>query len=304
VAAASVNPVDWKIARGDMAPMVPIPQIPGLDCSGWVVATGDRVTRFKVGDQVWGDIAPRSGSYAEFCIADEANLDLKPNNLDIHSAAAVPLAAMTAYQGLVLTAQLKAGDKVLILGGSSGVGHFAVQIAKAHGATVWATCSTRNVEFVKSLGADFVIDYTKQEFSSMMRDEEMDIVFDVVGKTKDRNDAFAKVRKQGHLVTTQPVEEEEKPSFLKMIGATLKFAWDKTTSALWRGVQYHAFLTDASQGHRDLPILRQMVEAGTLRPMIDTMMPLEQVDQAWARSKVGAVAGKIVLKVAASSSPA
>lgn len=178
------------------------------------------------------------GTYAEFVIADDRNLDFKPKELTFVEAAAVPLAALTAFQGLVHVAHLKAGDKVLVLGGASGVGHFAVQIAMGLGATVWATASENHRALLcEELGCEHFIDYKTQNVNEALRGHEMDIVFDAVGAKESRDNAFALLKPHtGHLVTIQPADPAEKLSYLKLLGAAVDYAWKKTESVFWRDV--------------------------------------------------------------------
>jgi NADPH:quinone reductase-like Zn-dependent oxidoreductase len=119
--------------EGDYAPLMPPPEVPGFDVAGTIVGVGSGAAHFKLGDEIWGDISPRAGAYAQFVVADATNIDFKPKNINFQEAAAIPLAGLTAYQALIKLGQLKTGQKVLILGGASGVGHFAIQIAKAVG---------------------------------------------------------------------------------------------------------------------------------------------------------------------------
>jgi len=299
VKAAGVNPVDWKIARGDFSPLASAHERTGYDVAGVVEAAGDHVTRFKKGDAVWGDISPRIGTYAEYVVADDQNLDFKPEQLTFVEAAAVPLAALTAFQGLIHVAHLKAGDKVLILGGASGVGHFALQLARAHGAEVWATASeTHKALICEELGCEHFIDYHKQTLKEALGSTKVDIVFDAVGVKESRDEAFDLLKPHtGHLVTTQPVDPAEKISYLKLLGAAMDYVWKKTESVFWRDVHYHAFTVDAAQGAKDLVHLRQLFDAGKMRPIIQEVLPLDKVALAWQHSQSLHTGGKIVLEV-------
>jgi hypothetical protein len=181
VHAAGVNPVDWKVREGLLKAMNPtLPQTPGYDIAGVVESVGADVKRFKAGDEVMGYLAlRRGGAYAEYAIALENELALKPKKLDFVKSAAIPLAALTAWQALFDRADLKEGQTVLVHAGAGGVGHFAVQLAKAKGARVIATASKANHEFLTTIGASEVIDYKAQRFEELVRD--VDLVLDPIG---------------------------------------------------------------------------------------------------------------------------
>ena len=179
VHAAGVNPIDWKVREGHMKDFWPhkFPLILGWDLSGVVEELGRGVSRFKIGDEVYSLPDPtRNGAYADYIVVRESELALKPNSLHHIRAAAVPLAALTAWQSLFDTAQLQPGQRVLIHAGSGGVGHFAVQLAKWKGAHVFATASTKNQDLLRELGVDEPIDYTQQRFEDVARN--IDIVLD------------------------------------------------------------------------------------------------------------------------------
>jgi NADPH:quinone reductase-like Zn-dependent oxidoreductase len=181
VKAASVNPVDTKIARGYGGPSQrPLPHVLGRDGAGTVAKVGSAVTGFKPGDEVFGVAdAGRWGTFAEFAVMPAATLSHKPASLSEMDAGSIPIAGLSAWAGIVTTGKLAKGQRVLIHAGAGGVGSFAVQLAKHLGATVAATAGSKNVEFVRSLGADQVIDYTKADFSTAIKD--VDLVFDLIG---------------------------------------------------------------------------------------------------------------------------
>jgi NADPH:quinone reductase-like Zn-dependent oxidoreductase len=209
VHAASVNPVDYKIRSGKY-PAVKDDRLPytlGRDASGVVEKCGAQATRFKVGDAVFGMVSIFGGGYSERVVVDQAAIAAKPSGLDHVHAAAIPLAGQTAWQGLFRHGGLREGQSVLIHGGSGGVGHFAVQFAKARGARVLTTVSTENVEFARSLGADVVIDYKKQRFEDDVSD--LDMVFDLIdGETRERS--WKLLKKGGVLVSTLTDPSQEK----------------------------------------------------------------------------------------------
>src|ERR1700720_163538 len=213
VHAAGVNPIDWKVREGHMKDFWPhkFPLILGWDLSGAVEELGTNLAaagRFKVGDEVYSiPDQTRNGAYAEYIVVRESELALKPKSLHHIRAAAVPLAALTAWQSLFDTAQLQPGQRVLIHAGSGGVGHFAVQLAKWKGASVFATASTRNQDLLGDLGVDEPIDYTQQRFEDVARN--INIVLDTIGgETQERS--WSVLKKGGNLVSlVQPPSEEK-----------------------------------------------------------------------------------------------
>src|SRR3989454_268395 len=184
VHAAGVNPVDWKIREGHLS--ATLPMIMGIDFSGVVESVGNGVTKYRPGDAVFGQVADESGSYAEYAVAMESDVARKPEALDHIRAAALPVAGLTPWQALFDTANLSAGQKMLIHGAAGGVGSFAVQFAKWKGARVLGTASGDHVEQVRQLGADEVIDYRKTKFEEVARD--VDVVLDTIGgETQERS---------------------------------------------------------------------------------------------------------------------
>jgi NADPH:quinone reductase-like Zn-dependent oxidoreductase len=181
VKAASVNPVDTKIARGYGGPSQrPLPHVLGRDCAGTVAKVGSAVTGFKIGDEVYGVADPaRWGTFAEYVVMPAATTSQRPAGTSEAEAGSLPIAGLSAWAGIVTAGNLAKGQRVLIHAGAGGVGSFAVQLAKHIGATVAATASARNAEFVRSLGADQVIDYTQSDFSTQIKD--VDLVFDLIG---------------------------------------------------------------------------------------------------------------------------
>jgi NADPH:quinone reductase-like Zn-dependent oxidoreductase len=208
--AASVNPVDYKIREGEFPP-IPAERLPvviGRDLCGIIVACGASVAEAKPGDHVYALLGQDRGSYAEYALLKRGEYASKPEHLDTTAAAAVPLAALTAWQGLFDHGKLQAGERVLIHGGAGGVGHFAVQFAKAKGAEVITTVSARDMEFARSLGADRVIDHNAHPFEELVRD--VDLVFDLIdGDTRERSWQTLKPD-TGRLITslTEPSAEK------------------------------------------------------------------------------------------------
>lgn len=276
VLAAGVNPVDAKIREGMFARMMgtKLPLIPGLDVAGIVEETGADVTRFKKGEAVYAclDFA-KQGGYAEFAVAKETEAAPKPKGIGFEGAAAMPVAAATAWQALVEIADVSPGQTVLIHGGSGGVGIFAIQIAKARGAKVIATASAANQDFMKDLGADRVIDYNATKFEEVAKD--VDVVLDsVAGDTLKRS--YGVVKKGGIVVSLlEPPDKAELDA---------------------RGIRGKAFMVSPSAGL--LSELTKIVEAKKLRPVVSKTFPLSEAAKAQEAIETGHTRGKIVLRVA------
>lgn len=277
VHAAGVNPLDWKVRAGHVKEWLQhrFPLIPGWDVSGVVEAVGPDVSAFKVGDDVIGMLDfMRNGAYAEYVAAGTKNLALKPTSLDHVRAAAVSLAALTAWQSLFEVAGLKSGQTLLIHAAAGGVGHYAVQLAKWRGARVIGTASASNESFLKELGADVVIDYRKTRFEDEVH--EVDVVLDLIGgDTQQRS--WQVLRKGGILVATLGISSPE--------------------AAAAHGVRGEGILVhpDAAQ----LTQIAALIDAGDLKPAVTNVLPLAQAARAHELSQTGHVRGKIVLKVGA-----
>jgi len=274
VRAASVNPVDFKIRDGKY-PSVREDRLPyalGRDVCGVVEKCGAQANHFKVGDEVFGMVGIEGGGYAEEVVLDERALARKPAKLDATHAAAIPLAGLTAWQGLFRHGGLQSGQSVLIHGGSGGVGHFAIQFAKAKGARVLTTVSTPNVEFVKSLGADVVIDYKTQRFEEHAAD--LDMVFDLIdGETRERS--WPLLKRGGVLVSTLTEPSQEKA---REFGV--------------RALRY----TVEPDGN-ELAQIAAWVVAGKVVPHVEKTYPLEDAARALAAVERKHPVGKIVLVV-------
>jgi NADPH:quinone reductase-like Zn-dependent oxidoreductase len=274
VKAASVNPVDFKIRSGKY-PAVQEDRLPytlGRDVSGIVEKCGAQATRFKIGDEVLGMVGIGGGGYAEKAVLDEAAAARKPHEIDHVHAAAIPLAGLTAWQGLFRYGELKAGQAVLIHGGSGGVGHFAVQFAKAKGARVLTTVSTQSLEFARTLGADVVIDYKTQRFEDFAQD--LDMVFDLIdGETRERS--WKLLKKGGVLVSTLTAPSQE-------------------TAARY-GVRATRYTVEADG--EELDEILELAAAGKVKPHVEKTYPLEQAAEAMNRVEHGGSTGKTVLTV-------
>jgi len=300
VHAAGVNPLDTKIRDGAFKAILPyrLPLVLGHDVAGTVARTGPKVTRFKRGDPVYarpGD--GRIGTFAELIAVHEADLAMKPANLSMEEAASLPLVALTAWQALVERAQLKEGHKVLIHAGSGGLGTAAIQLARHLGATVATTTSTANVELVKSLGADVVIDYRKEDFETVLTG--YDVVLNSLGKdTLEKSLAVLKPGGKLISVSGPPDADFAKDRglgwFLRQVMRLLSLGIRR--KARRRGVSY-SFLFMRADGEQ-LREIAALVEAGTIRPVIDRVFPFEATNEALDYVEAGRSRGKVVIKVA------
>lgn len=273
VHAAGVNPVDWKVREGYLKEMMPVqfPLILGYDVAGTVEAVGAGVTEFAPGDAVYADM--KGGGYAEYVAFPATNAARKPQSLDFAGAASLPVAALTAWQALFDHAHLTAGQTVLIHAASGGVGHLAVQLAKNKGAHVIATASARNHDFVRSLGADEVIDYNTTQFEDVAHD--VDMVFDTMGgDTQERS--WGVLKPGGILVSiVSPDTEQQAQAHGK------------------RGVIFYAQDSGAQ-----LTEIAALIDTGKLKPHVERVFALADARQAHETSQGGHVRGKVVLQVA------
>jgi NADPH:quinone reductase-like Zn-dependent oxidoreductase len=289
VRAASVNALDWHTVHGGrlvriIAFLMRQPTIPirGVDVAGQVEAVGKDVKRLRPGDEVFG---VARGSFAEYATAREDHLALKPPELTFAEAATLGVAAVTALQGLRDGGQLKPGQRVLIYGAGGGVGTFAVQIAKALGAHVTAVTSTRNLELVRSLGPDEVVDYTKEDFTR--RGQQYDVLFDVAA---DRS--FADCRRvltpKGRLVLAGGAKSGWFAALSRPVGALVRSR---------SGISPWLVPVLAKVRHEDMVVLKELVEAGKLRPVIDRQYTLSEVPDAVRYVGSGQARAKVVINV-------
>jgi alcohol dehydrogenase len=297
--AASVNVLDSKISSGEFKLILSyrFPLVMGHDLAGVVVRVGARVRRFKVGDEVYARAPDFSiGSFAESIAIKESALAHKPKNLSMEEAASIPLVGLTAWQALVEKARLKPGQKVFIQAGSGGVGTFAIQLAKHLGATVATTTGAANVEWVKHLGADIVIDYRKDDFETLLRD------YDVVlnsqdGKTLEKSLRILKPGGQLISISGPPDPEFAKdigaPGFVKLILRVLSSGARRRARRL--GVGY-AFLFMKASGSQ-LGQITPLIESGAIRPVLDKVFPFELTNEAIAHVETGRAKGKVVIKI-------
>ena len=292
VHAASVNAADWHLMRGTpfLARLVNGLQKPkntklGADVAGRVEAVGRNVTQFQVGDDVFGCIPLHElGSFAEYVCAHEDALALKPARMTFEQAAAVPLAAFTALQGLRDKGQIKLGQKVLVNGASGGVGTAAVQIAKSFGTEVTGVCSTRNVDMVRSLGADHLIDYTQADFTK--NGQRYDLIFDAVG-----NRSVSDFKRA--LTPTGICAVAGFTTLSHLFQVIVLGSWVSRT-----GRKKIGLMETANPNKKDLLFIKELLEAGKVVPVIDRTYPLREVPEAIRYLEAGHAKGKVVITVA------
>lgn len=271
VHAAGVNPVDWKIREGYLG-KVPFPATMGIDFSGVIESVGEAVEDYHPGDAVLGIVSDDSGSYAEHCLAPVSQIARKPDSIDHITAAALPVASLAAWQALFDTAKLQPGQRVLIQAAAGGVGSFAVQFAKWKGAYVIGTASSRNIDYVRALGADEVIDYRTTKFENAVRD--VDMVFDTIGgDTQDRS--WQVLKRGGILVSIVSPPSGEK--------------------AAAHGVRA-VFMVMQSRGDQ-LAQIAELVASGRVKVTIEKVFSLQETRLAQELSQSGHARGKIVLVV-------
>ena len=292
VRAAGVNIADWAIMGGlpyiaRPAPLyglrTPSNGVRGTDVAGEIEAVGPGVTRFRAGDAVFGSC---KGAFAEYAVASDDKLALKPTNLTFEQAACVPLAGLVALQALRDHGKVRAGQKVLINGASGGIGTFAVQIAKALGANVTGVCSTQNVDLVRSIGADHVVDYTREDFTE--GDHRYDFILDNVSN-RSLSDLRRALTPTGMLVPN---------------GGRFDHRWFSSAGRLISAAVIFRFVSQrlgtflVSYRHEDLIALKEMIEAGKITPVIGSTYPLSETRQAMDLVGRGHARGKVAIAVA------
>lgn len=282
--ASGVNPVDWAIRQGGndvLRPFLKLPLTLGWDTAGIVEETGTGVTAFKKGDAVYGTPNfPGNGSYAAYCAAKASQFALKPASLSFNEAAAVPLAGLTAWTALFAHGKLQSGQRILIQGASGGVGSFAVQFAKAKGAYVIGIASAANLDYVKQLGADEVIDYRKQQFEDLLQDVDIVLEASPIRDNSERLKSVSVLKEGGTFVTVNidaPFNEEVLSALAKK----------QATGELVANQARQDFLTD----------IATLIDEGKVKVYISKIFPLEQVAEAHRESETWHVRGKLVLEV-------
>ena len=284
VHAASANPADWHTMRAEpflarLSNGLLKPKNPrlGADLAGRVEAVGKNVTQFQAGDDVFGELPLDGlGSFAEYVCSNEDALALKPAQLTFEQAATVPLAGFTALQGLRDKGKIQAGQKVLINGASGGIGTFAVQIAKSYGTEVTGVCSTRNLDMVRSIGADHVIDYTKEDFTQ--NGQRYDLIFDTVG-----NLSISGCRR---ALSPDGICSVAGFTTMSHLFAVMLFGGKKI-----------GMMETASSNKKDLLFIRELLEAGKVVPVIDRTYPFSETPEAIRYLERGHAQGKVVITV-------
>lgn len=290
VYAVSLNAADLHLLRADPSLirlssglLKPKNKILGSDIAGRVEAIGSNVTQFKPGDEVFGDISGCGwGGFAEYVCVSETALAPKPANLSFEEAAAVPMAAVTALQGIRYAGPIRPGQKVLINGASGGVGTFAVQLAKTFGAEVTAVCSTRNLDRARAIGADHVIDYTKEDFAS--NGQEYDLILATNG---DRS-----ISDYRRALSPKGIYVQTGGSMTQMSQAMLQGPWISMTGSKRMGN-----MGVAKPNQKDLVFMKELLEAGKVKPVIDRCYPLSEVADALRYLEEGHAQGKVVITV-------
>jgi NADPH:quinone reductase-like Zn-dependent oxidoreductase len=297
--AASVNPVDFKIRNGDLKPLLPykVPLVMGSDLAGVVVGCGPNVAEFKPGDEVYARAdKDRIGTFAEMIAVNEKAVAKKPRTLDMVQAAAVPLVGLTAWQALVEMAQVQPGQRVLIHAGSGGVGTIAIQLAKHLGAIVTTTTGTANVEWVKDLGADVVIDYKKDDFETILHD--YDVAFDTLGGETLKK-SIRVIKPGGKVISVAGPPE---PEFAKDYG--LNWVVTQAIRVLSFQIRHEAkrhqvtysFLFMKPSGSQ-LSELGSLIDSGAIRPVVDRVFPFQSTQEALAYVEQGHAKGKVVVQI-------
>lgn len=284
VYASGVNPADWVIRNGGndfLRPLLKLPMTLGLDTAGIVEEVGKEVTSLKTGDEVYGvPNFPGDGSYAEYCVGKASQFALKPKSISFNEASGVPMAALTAWTGIFEYGKLQPGQRILIHGASGGVGGFAVQFAKARGAWVIGVASTQNLAYLKSIGADEVIDYKTQKFEDLVRD--VDMVFDAAPH-RDHHERMRSVNvlKEGGVLISPSID--------------FPFSEDVKQALASKGAKGEIYGVQLRQDW--LQQIAQLIDEGKVKVEISSIYPLEQVAEAHRQSETWHVRGKLILEV-------
>jgi len=292
IKAAGLNPIDYRMVSGALKDLVPLnlPSTIGFDVSGVVVEKGTAVTDFAIGDAVYARV-PQSqmGTVADYVAVDHTVVSKKPENISFEEAASLPLIGLTSIQALERVG-LKQDDRILIHAGSGGVGSFAIQYAKAKGAYVYTTTSTKNVEWVKALGADRVIDYKKEDYKTIASG--LDLVFDTLGGEYTL-DAFGIIKMGGKITSIAGIPDEETAAMMGMQGYKLPENFSKLIDE--KSANYK--LTWMQPNRAQLDEISAMVLEGKIKPVIDKVYPFEDAIEAYLYLSTGRARGKVVIKM-------
>jgi NADPH:quinone reductase-like Zn-dependent oxidoreductase len=299
VHAAGVNVLDSKIRNGEFKFILPyrLPLILGNDVAGVVVRVGSRVRRFKPGDEVYArPDKDRIGTFAELISMNEDAVAIKPKELTMEEAASIPLVGLTAWQVLIERANLKKGERVLIHAGSGGVGTFAIQLAKHVGAAVVTTTSTANLDWVRALGADIVIDYSKDDFATTLRDYDV-VLNSLWGEVLEKS--LQVLKPGGKLIS---ISGPPDPDFAKDMGSSwilrqlIRLLSYRIRKKAKRHRVSYSFLFMKANGDQ-LREITSLIESGVIRPVVDRVFPFESTNEALAYVEKGRAKGKVVVKV-------
>lgn len=275
IKATSVNPVDWQIREGNLADAMSFdfPLVLGWDAAGIVKKIGPAVTKFSVGDEVFSSPdMMRNGTYAEYVAVDENMVAKKPTNLSFEEAASIPLVGLTAWTSLVEIANIQRGERILIQAGAGGVGSFGIQLAKAMGCWVATTCSETNIDFLKELGADQVINYEKEKFEDLV--DPVDVVLDTLGGDV-QNRSFKVLKKGGRIASTTTAPDNE----------------------LAKEHEVLAYQVTMGRDGEVLANIAKLIEEEKIRPVVEQVLDLSEVKEGHRISQTGHSRGKIVLKI-------
>lgn len=298
--AAGVNLLDSLIRNGDFKLFLPYqpPFVNGHDVAGVVTKVGSNVSKFKVGDEVYSRVSDyRVGTFAEYISIHEKDVAIKPENISMEEASSIPLVGLTSWQALFEIAKLKKDQKVFIQAGSGGVGSFAIQLAKHIGAFVATTTSSANIDLVKSLGADVVIDYKSEDFETILKD--YDVVLHSNRDKKILEKSLRILKPGGQLIslTGPPTFEFAKQLglawYLKLITKLLSYGIKKYAKK--RDVHFN-FLLMRADGNQ-LSQITKLIESGVIKPVIDKVFPFEQTNEALEYVETGRAKGKVVIKI-------
>lgn len=300
VHSSGVNSLDSLIRNGEFKLFLPYkpPFVNGHDVAGVVTKVGTEVSKFKVGDEVYSRVSDyRLGTFAEYISIDENDVALKPKNLSMDEAGSIPLVGLTSWQALVEIGNVQKGQKIFIQAGSGGVGTFAIQLAKYLGAFVATTTSTNNIDLVKSLGADLIIDYKTEDFETKLKD--YDLVLHSNKDTKILEKSLRILKPGGQLISLvgPPTPEFANalglPWYLKIVIKLLSFGTRKKAKKM--NVSFK-FLFMRAEG-KQLGQITQLIEVGVIKPVIDKIFPFEQTNEAMSYVETGRSKGKVVIKV-------
>lgn len=300
VHSAGVNSLDLMIRNGEFKLFLPykVPFVNGHDVAGVITKVGSKVSKFKIGDEVYARPSDyRIGTFAEYISIDENDVALKPKNLSMEEASSIPLVGLTSWQALVEIGKVKKDQKVFIQAGSGGVGTFAIQLAKHLGAFVATTTSEKNIDLVKSLGADLIIDYKKEDFESKLTD--YDLVLHSNKDPKNLEKSLRVLKLNGQLISLvgPPTPEFARtiglPWYLRFITKLLSSSVEKKALKLNTKFTFHFMRAQGEQ----LEQITQLIESGIIKPVIDKVFPFEQTNEALAHVETGRSKGKVVVKV-------